>query len=89
MSDLTQQFADAQVAIKTLTERPDNLTLLKLYIFYKQATEGDATGERPRMSDFVARAKFDAWTELAGTSKEAAMQQYIDLVESQLAQARA
>ena len=29
----------------------------------------------------VGRAKFDAWAALAGTSTEAAMQQYIDLIE--------
>lgn len=85
MTDLTQRFADAQTAIKTLTERPDNMTLLKLYVAYKQATEGDATGERPRMSDFMARAKFDAWHAISGTSKETAMQQYIDLVDTYMA----
>ena len=34
------------------------------------------------MTDFVGRAKWDAWNELKDTSKEAAQQQYIDLVES-------
>ena len=29
----------------------------------------------------VGRAKFDAWDGLKGTSKEEAMQQYIDLIE--------
>ena len=33
------------------------------------------------MTDFVARAKFDAWAGLAGTSQEEAQQQYIDLIE--------
>lgn len=85
MSDLIESFNAAQVNIKTLSSRPDNMTLLKLYVLFKQATDGDATGERPRMSDFVARAKFDAWAEIAGTSKESAMQQYIDLVNETMA----
>jgi acyl-CoA-binding protein len=34
------------------------------------------------MTDFVNRAKFDAWAALAGTSQDDAKQQYIDLIES-------
>ena len=49
---------------------------------YKQATEGDASGERPGFTDFVARAKFDAWVALAGTDGDTARQDYIDLIES-------
>jgi acyl-CoA-binding protein len=30
----------------------------------------------------VGRAKFDAWAKVKGTSKNDAMQQYIDLVKS-------
>ena len=78
---LQDQFEQAVADSKTLPERPDNLTLLKLYALYKQASSGDATGERPGMTDFVARAKWDAWDALKGTAPEAAMQQYIDLVE--------
>ena len=65
-----------------LPERPENDTLLKLYALYKQATQGDVTGEPPGGFDFVRRAKFDAWNKLKGTAAESAMQQYIDLVAS-------
>lgn len=78
---LLEQFNQAQVDSKNLPERPDNMTLLKIYALFKQASSGDATGERPGMTDFVARAKFDAWAEIKGTSKDAAMQEYIDLIE--------
>ena len=78
---LQEQFAQAQAESKNLPERPDNMTLLKIYALYKQGASGDATGERPGMTDFVNRAKFDAWAALKGTSQEAAMQQYIDLIE--------
>ncbi len=78
---LQEQFAQAQAESKTLPERPDNMTLLKIYALYKQGASGDATGERPGMTDFVNRAKFDAWAALKGTSQEDAMQQYIDLIE--------
>ncbi|MBR7798897.1 acyl-CoA-binding protein [Undibacterium fentianense] len=79
---LTEQFNQAQADSKNLPERPDNMTLLKIYALFKQASSGDASGDRPGMTDFVARAKFDAWAELKGTSSENAMQQYIDLIES-------
>lgn len=78
---LQEQFAQAQAESKNLPERPDNMTLLKIYALYKQGASGDATGERPGMTDFVNRAKFDAWAALKGTSREDAMQQYIDLIE--------
>ena len=82
MSDLQQQFDAAVAQSKTLSERPDNNTLLQLYALYKQGTSGDASGERPGMTDFIARAKYDAWAAIAGTSREQAMQQYVDLVNS-------
>ena len=78
---LQEQFTQAQADSKNLPERPDNMTLLKIYALYKQGSSGDAQGERPGMTDFVARAKFDAWDALKGTSQDQAMQQYIDLIE--------
>lgn len=79
---LQSQFAQAQADAKTLSERPDNMTMLKLYSLYKQGSSGDVQGECPEMTDFVRWAKWDAWNKLKGTSTEAAQQQYIDLVES-------
>jgi diazepam-binding inhibitor (GABA receptor modulator, acyl-CoA-binding protein) len=79
-SNLKAQFEAAQAQAKTATQRPDNDTLLKLYAYYKQATAGDARGERPGALDFVGRAKFDAWAELRGTTAEAAMRGYIFVV---------
>jgi diazepam-binding inhibitor (GABA receptor modulator, acyl-CoA-binding protein) len=81
MSDLTAQFEAAAQAAQQLPQRPDNDTLLKLYALYKQATGGDVRGSRPGFTDFVGRAKYDAWAKLKGTAKEAAMHDYISLVE--------
>ena len=78
---LQEQFDQAQADSKNLSERPDNMTLLKIYALYKQASTGDTDGKRPGFTDMVGRAKFDAWEALKGTSKEEAMQQYIDLIE--------
>jgi diazepam-binding inhibitor (GABA receptor modulating acyl-CoA-binding protein) len=82
MADLQTRFAQAQQDANALDERPENDTLLKLYALYKQATQGDATGERPGGFDFVKRAKFDAWSAMKGTSTDSAMEQYIQLVAS-------
>ncbi len=77
---LQDQFDQAAADSKTLSERPDNMTMLKLYSLFKQGSTGDVEGKRPGFTDMVGRAKWDAWNELKGTSKEDAMQQYIDLV---------
>ncbi len=82
MTDLNAQFEAAVALSKTLAERPDNPTLLKIYALYKQASEGDNAEKKPSFSDIVARAKWDAWNKLKGTSGDTARQQYIDLIES-------
>jgi acyl-CoA-binding protein len=82
MSDLKAAFQTAVAASKQLPEKPDNMTLLKLYALYKQAAEGDVEGKRPGFGDLVGRAKYDAWAAVKGETSEGAMQQYIDLVES-------
>jgi diazepam-binding inhibitor (GABA receptor modulating acyl-CoA-binding protein) len=77
---LQEQFEQAQLDSKNLSERPDNMTLLKIYALFKQSSTGDATGSRPGFTDMVGRAKFDAWAALKGTSAEEAQQQYVDLI---------
>lgn len=54
MADIQASFEAAVAASKTLSERPDNSTLLQLYALYKQATAGDVEGKRPGFGDMVA-----------------------------------
>ena len=82
MADLKSKFEASVAQSKSLTERPDNATLLKIYALYKQATSGDNTEKKPGFADMVGRAKWEAWTAVKGTSAEEAMQQYIELIES-------
>ena len=82
MADLKAAFDKAVAESKQLPEKPDNMTLLKIYALFKQATAGDVEGKRPGFTDMVGRAKFDAWDALKGKSGEEAMQEYIDLIES-------
>jgi diazepam-binding inhibitor (GABA receptor modulating acyl-CoA-binding protein) len=81
MATLKSKFEAAAEAVQALHERPDNDTLLKLYAFYKQGTKGDVSGSRPGLLDFVGRSKYDAWAAIKGTSKDKAMQAYVDLVD--------
>ena len=79
--DVKAQFEAAAAAAKKTKKKPDNATLLKLYSYYKQATDGDVSGPRPGGFDFVGGAKHDAWSKLKGMSKDEAMQNYIKQVE--------
>ena len=81
MSTLNEQFEQAVADSKNLSERPDNMTMLKLYALYKQGSTGDVDGKRPGFTDMVGRAKWDAWNELKGQTSDEAKQAYIDLIE--------
>lgn len=79
--ELKEQFEKAIADSKTLSEKPSNETLLQLYSLYKQASEGDINTEPPANPfDFVAKAKYEAWTALKGKPVETAMTEYIELV---------
>ena len=82
MSDLQAAFDAAVKNSTSLSERPDNATLLKIYALYKQATEGDNEAKKPSFTDMVGRAKWDAWEKLKDMSLDDAKQQYINLIES-------
>lgn len=79
--EIDHQFQQAVTRSKELTKRPSNEELLTLYSLFKQATEGDVTGDRPGGFDFKAIAKFDAWEEKKGMPKEQAMKDYISFVQ--------
>ena len=82
MADLKATFDKAVADSKNLPEKPDNATLLQLYALFKQASSGDADGKRPGFTDMVGRAKWDAWNAIKGKDAKAAMQAYVDLIES-------
>lgn len=80
MLDMQTQFQEASQDVIKLSKAPEADVKLKLYALYKQGVQGDCTGARPGMLDFVGRAKYDSWKMLEGTPQEDAMRQYIDLV---------
>lgn len=80
MTEINDAFENAQIALKKLSQRPDDATLLKLYALYKQGSVGDVQGDKPGFFDFVATAKYEAWEKIKGLDSTEAKQQYIDLV---------
>lgn len=90
MSDLQTQFNEAVEKVRNAPEdgdfKPSNEYKLKMYALYRQATDGDVSGKRPGMLNVIERAKYDAWAEVKGMSREDAMQAYIDEVNKVEAQ---
>ncbi len=81
MSDLKKQFEKATKDVTKAASDPGNDMKLRLYAHFKQSTEGDVAGDKPGFTDFVGRAKYDAWAKLKGMSNDDAMKAYIKLVE--------
>ena len=79
--DLMETLEQAAERAKQLSSKPDNEVLLQLYGLYKQATEGDVSGDKPGMFDFVAKAKYEAWEARQGMSSEDAVRAYVELVD--------
>lgn len=80
--ELRAQFDQAAEDVKKLSKRPGDEDLLELYALYKQGSEGDVSGDKPGFFDFIARAKYEAWARLQGTSQEEAMRDYIEKVRA-------
>ena len=78
--ELKEAFETATERAKELPHQPND-RLLELYGLFKQAAEGDVSGEKPGMFDFKGAAKYDAWESRRGMTKDEAMQAYIDLVD--------
>ena len=78
--DQDRAFEAAAERAKDLPHQP-NEVLLELYGLFKQATQGDVSGDRPGMFDFKGAAKYDAWEGRRGMTRDEARQAYIELVD--------
>lgn len=78
------KFTEATQKVKTLSERPDNDTLLKLYGLYKQATIGNCNIPQPWAIQMEARSKWNAWNSHMNKTKNVAENEYVQLVEGLL-----
>ena len=64
--------------------RPTQQDKLKMYAWYKQINNGDVSGEKPSMANFVARAKYIAWERCKGMTRIDAMKAYVNFFEDKL-----
>ncbi|XP_014779400.1 acyl-CoA-binding protein [Octopus bimaculoides] len=78
---MSEEFTKAAEEVKGLSITPSNDELLELYSLYKQATVGDINTEKPGILDMKAKAKWNAWNDRKGTSKEEAETLYIKKVK--------
>ncbi|KRZ78187.1 Regulator of chromosome condensation [Trichinella papuae] len=76
-ADLVKEFEEVAEQVRQLKSRPTDDELLELYALYKQATVGDASGEKPGVFDFKGKSKWEAWKKIKGMSKTDAMKEYI------------
>lgn len=77
---LQRQFHQAsQLAsgLKNMT----NGDRLMIYGLYKQATEGDRSGNAPSSFQVVAHTKYSAWGKFTGMDKSTAMMKYCEVIE--------
>ncbi|ESN97294.1 hypothetical protein HELRODRAFT_138932, partial [Helobdella robusta] len=58
--------------------QPSTEMQLMFYSLFKQATIGQCNVSRPAFYDIVGRTKWDAWNHLKETSKDQAMQMYVN-----------
>ncbi|XP_043227325.1 acyl-CoA-binding domain-containing protein 4-like isoform X2 [Amphibalanus amphitrite] len=80
-----QQFDAAVQLIRGLPKdgpfQPSNDMKLRLYGFFKQATEGPCTQPAPSFWDVVGKAKWAAWKNLGDLPSEQAMTSYVDEIK--------
>lgn len=81
MADLKAKFEAAAAEVKQLKAKPEDAEMLKVYALFKQGMVGDVNTARPGMLDFTGKAKWDAWEKEKGKTQDAAMEEYITLVE--------
>eukprot|EP00446_Apocalathium_sp_SHHI-4_P049559 CAMPEP_0177393746 /NCGR_PEP_ID=MMETSP0368-20130122/55133_1 /TAXON_ID=447022 ORGANISM="Scrippsiella hangoei-like, Strain SHHI-4" /NCGR_SAMPLE_ID=MMETSP0368 /ASSEMBLY_ACC=CAM_ASM_000363 /LENGTH=151 /DNA_ID=CAMNT_0018859985 /DNA_START=1 /DNA_END=453 /DNA_ORIENTATION=+ len=80
--DLETRFQAAADSLHRLVAESGNQlsqeAALLAYGLYKQATSGDASGPQPWATQLKARAKYDAWAQQSGVSRQDAMRRYVE-----------
>ena len=79
---IDEEFLAACKKIEENHTALDNTTVIKIYGYYKQATEGDVVGSRPSILKLRARTKYDAWAEVSGMTSTEAKLAYIEIVNN-------
>ncbi|KAB2072439.1 hypothetical protein ERO13_A07G014450v2 [Gossypium hirsutum] len=83
---LLEDFQEYANKAKTLPPSTKDADKLILYGLYKQAMVGNVNTDRPGILSPTDRAKWDAWKDVEGKTKEQAMTEYIAKVKELLGQ---
>ncbi|KAK5817249.1 hypothetical protein PVK06_022172 [Gossypium arboreum] len=83
---LLEDFQEYANKAKTLPPSTKDADKLILYGLYKQAMVGNIITDRPGILSPTDRAKWDAWKDVEGKTKEQAMTEYIAKVKELLGQ---
>ncbi|GGH77155.1 MAG: acyl-CoA-binding protein [Bacteroidetes bacterium] len=87
VKDLNLEFKKYVELGRTMPKQaPDRMLIA--YGYFKQATEGDNTNDRPTSnSDIVRTFMHDQWKRLRGMTREEAMKKYISFIKEMLMEA--
>jgi len=81
--DLDTQFYEYFERVSQIKYKVAPDVMLRLYAFYKQATNGDHFSFNVNSnSDVINAFKFNAWIQLNGMSEEEAKKKYIKLAKT-------
>lgn len=78
---LTEVFNKAADHLKNLLPKVDNQTLLILYGYYKQGSEGSCSVPKPSWYDMKAKSKWEAWQKLGDMPRDEAKKLYIKTIK--------
>jgi len=81
-SGLNIQLQEAYKKANSFNEKLAPDVMLKLYAYYKQATQGDNYFSSDSETNLRNGFKFNAWVQLKGMSVEEAKIAYINLVKT-------
>lgn len=81
-TELQKAFDEAVAFVKAKKEiEIPNAKKIVLHALFKQASEGDVVGSQPWAMQLEARAKWDAWNSVKGTTRDDAKKKYVEEVE--------
>jgi len=85
LTDVEEQFRQAVFIMRNGQkiegkEEDSNDMKLKYYSLYKQAMNGDNTASQPWAVQVAAKAKWDAYENKKGETKESCMEEYVKLM---------
>ncbi len=73
----SKEFLIAAETVKNLSKTPEHDELQVLYGFYKQATQGDISSDKPGFLNFKEVKKWEAWNACKGMGQYDAEVKYI------------